>query len=1009
MTDTPPPMANAEEKYWAFISYSHRDRQWGEWLHRKMETFRVPKRLVGTASLHGPVPARLFPTFRDREELPVSADLGRNIDEALRLSRFLVVICSPAAAQSRWVNEEILTFKRLGRSDRVLALIVDGEPNASDGKPGFTPDQECFPEAMRFALGSDGKLGPIRTEPIAADVRPGQDGKDNAFLKLVAGITGVNFDDLRQREHERKLRRLRVAIAASTVLLLVFAVLGVALYFQRNYAREQKNRAEAALEEVRQTLSRSDYLQAVEAIGKGASPEALAFLARALRTNPHNAPAAELLVSSLTDRIWLLPPGAPVPLGDEVLRADFDEQGRALFVSDVSGGWRVLDPASGRVIVQGKVAPDRIGRAAFSPDGKKLAFAFGPDGSNSVRVLEMPSGTPLGEPIPFKNNAMNLSFSPDGKTLLTTGNVGVEEHDALTGAEVRPPIAHGGPVMDAGYTPDGSRIISSALFETFFWNTETRQPDGEPLKHDAIPSELTISGGNDKLAIALGDRTARVFALPDRTPIGEPLVHQSDISGIRFSANGTVLLTSSDDRTAVLWEAATGGRVIEPMRHEESVTVAAFNPTEDTVFTVTGGPGKPARLYRWSLKRPSPSFTSFSHGAGVLALAPSPDGRRMVTGSADGKFSVWDIRQPALLSDPNQSDYEVAACAYSPDGNVIATAAGSQVTLRDGKSGQPTTAPLNHEGAVTAVSFSPDGRRLLTASLDGTARLWNVRDGSAAGAPMRHEDSVTTAEFSFDGGRILTGSKDETARLWNADTGQMLAEPMRHAMAVTVAHFSPNGRRLVTGSKDGVAQIWDAHTARPLTPPLKHEREITEAIFSADSMTVVTATGEFGGAGATRVWDAATGQPLTNPMLHPEGVEAIALHPDGDRLVTGAFDGMLRIWDLHTGKPRSLSIRTGNPIVRLQFIPGTAQLAVASGNFVTLHELLDSRPPAPDWLAVLAERVGGLQFSPQGLLESTPDRSVEELGQALRAHDPRNGYERFGRWFFGDSAPTPNR
>lgn len=142
---SPADAGETSAKYWAFISYSHRDRKWGEWLHRELETFRIPKRLRRIASRHGTLPEKLFPIFRDREELPVSADLGRNIEEALRLSRFLIVICSPGAAQSRWVNEEILTFKRLGRSDRILALIVDGEPNASDGKPGFERDQECFP------------------------------------------------------------------------------------------------------------------------------------------------------------------------------------------------------------------------------------------------------------------------------------------------------------------------------------------------------------------------------------------------------------------------------------------------------------------------------------------------------------------------------------------------------------------------------------------------------------------------------------------------------------------------------------------------------------------------------------------------------------------------------------------------------------------------------------------------------------------------------------------------
>src|SRR5213078_3594507 len=116
---------------------------------------RVPRRLVGKETRDGKVPERVYPIFRDREELPVSADLGSNIQEALGESRYLIVICSPRAAQSRWVGEEITIFKKLGGEERILALIVDGEPNAAEKKAGVRPEQECFPRTMRYRLGPD--------------------------------------------------------------------------------------------------------------------------------------------------------------------------------------------------------------------------------------------------------------------------------------------------------------------------------------------------------------------------------------------------------------------------------------------------------------------------------------------------------------------------------------------------------------------------------------------------------------------------------------------------------------------------------------------------------------------------------------------------------------------------------------------------------------------------------------------------------------------------------------
>jgi tetratricopeptide (TPR) repeat protein len=240
-------MPAGDFRYRAFISYSHRDRALGEWLHRALETYRVPKRLVGQATRMGKVPARIAPVFRDREELPTATNLGEVINEALRESAALIVLCSPEAARSRWVNEEILTYKRLGRGDRILALIIGGEPNASD-KLGETAE-ECFPEALRYKLGPDGELGQQREEPVAADLRPDGDGKGAAKLKLIAGILGVGYDQLRRRDQQRRQRRLVGIAAASLVGALVAAGLMVDAMLARQEAEAERVRAEAALEE----------------------------------------------------------------------------------------------------------------------------------------------------------------------------------------------------------------------------------------------------------------------------------------------------------------------------------------------------------------------------------------------------------------------------------------------------------------------------------------------------------------------------------------------------------------------------------------------------------------------------------------------------------------------------------------------------------------------------------------------------------------------------------------
>ncbi len=238
-------------KYKAFISYSHSDEKWAAWLHKTLETYKVPKRIVGRETHMGVIPPRLAPVFRDRDELPSATNLGELLTQSLKDSATQIVICSPAAAQSRWVNEEILTYKRLGRSHRIFCLIVDGEPGASD-KPG-EEHKECFPEALRYEMGEDGDLTDVRAEPIAADARLEGDGKTNARLKLISGMLGVGFDALKQREATRRHRRMLAFTTASFVGMAITSGLAVTAYLARIEAEEQRNRAEAEAEVARQT------------------------------------------------------------------------------------------------------------------------------------------------------------------------------------------------------------------------------------------------------------------------------------------------------------------------------------------------------------------------------------------------------------------------------------------------------------------------------------------------------------------------------------------------------------------------------------------------------------------------------------------------------------------------------------------------------------------------------------------------------------------------------------
>ncbi|WP_157217261.1 toll/interleukin-1 receptor domain-containing protein [Flavisphingomonas formosensis] len=242
------PVLAVERRYRAFISYSHRDAAIGRQLHARLESYRLPRRLVGWEAKRGAVPARLTPIFRDIDELPASDDLSAEVTAALAASDSLIVLCSPDAAASLWVAREIALFRQLHPDRPILAALVRGEP------------EEAFPEALR--------VGGI--EPIAADLRRGGDGKRLGVLKLVAGILGIGLDMLIQRDAQRRLRRVTAVTVVALVAVLAMAILTIVAMRARAEAERQRAAAEGLVEfmltDLRQRLigvGRLDVMSAV--------------------------------------------------------------------------------------------------------------------------------------------------------------------------------------------------------------------------------------------------------------------------------------------------------------------------------------------------------------------------------------------------------------------------------------------------------------------------------------------------------------------------------------------------------------------------------------------------------------------------------------------------------------------------------------------------------------------------------------------------------------------------
>ncbi|WP_234706827.1 toll/interleukin-1 receptor domain-containing protein [Ensifer aridi] len=245
-------------KYRAFISYSSSDRLVAEKLQRSLESYRIPKPLRRSGVYRN---ERVSPIFRDRSDLKASADLGQTIREALANSEYLIVLCSPAAAMSQWVDREISFFKELGRSDNIIAVIVRGVPAVND--PVKEP-QGAFPKALVGLRSGDGSL----TEPLAADIQEpaadgrGGDGFNLAKLKIIATLLGASLAELTQRQAEvdRRQRRVAQAVAGGMLVLAVVAVIGAWIALEQSMAAERRlqNAVDSAARQIGATVRYRD-------------------------------------------------------------------------------------------------------------------------------------------------------------------------------------------------------------------------------------------------------------------------------------------------------------------------------------------------------------------------------------------------------------------------------------------------------------------------------------------------------------------------------------------------------------------------------------------------------------------------------------------------------------------------------------------------------------------------------------------------------------------------------
>jgi WD40 repeat protein len=878
------PAAGGEDySYWAFISYSHADESWARWLHRALETYRVPRRLVGQPSRQGPLPRRLAPVFRDRDELPSAASLGEKITTALRRSRFLIVICSPKAAVSRWVNEEVATFKALGREDRVLCIIVDGEPNASDILDSGL--LECFPRTVRYRVDAGRRVTGERAEPIAADARSGKDGRGDARLKLLAGMLERTFGELKARERRRRVWRA-LQVAAGSLAILA-AVAGV--WISGEHARHLRT-AQLFVAKARDAAVRGD--DDAMASFYGAESIRHALMAGAEPIEPD-------FLSSLS--LQAMPAAAPrsTQLGEPLV---FSRDGRLLFgATDPSHGV-IWDVAAGRARATVASAGGAFSDAGFDDSGRYLATGTA-DGH--VQIWDAESGAAGRAPAALGARVGAVQFSPDASLLAWATDDGHIAWWRRGGPAAVRSLASGEHVNALAFSPDGGWLASGSQERTIrMWDTRGPSAGRLVVEYPEPVRALAFSGDGRLLAAGMWDSTVRVWDVARRVEIAVLAGrsgHLQSVESVAFAADGTLLASASLDKTVKLWEVSSHALVATLTGHADGVTAVAFAPDSNTVLSAS----KDGMVRDWTVVPRKYRIALTGHEAPVRAVAFAPDGDTLASAGDDRSIRLWSVsaRRPVRVLPRLHTD-AIRALAFSPDGAWLASAGrDARIVLWNAGTGAAVRAVHAHDDWVFALAFTRDGR-LASAGWqrDPTVKLWSVPGLTRSTTLGRHDKAIGGLAASPVAGLLASASNDGTVKVWNLADGSAQSWPAPDAVAMRSVAFSPDGRLLAGGGAQGWLQLWDVARAKPEAPGFRahhlrgHETTLIWALaFSPDGRLLATGSNSLDRQTA-RLWDIRTRRTVAWLTGHREWTLALAFSPSGEWLASGGGDKTVRLW-----------------------------------------------------------------------------------------------------------------
>jgi WD40 repeat protein len=829
---------------------------------------------------------RALAVFRDDTSLSANPGLWTSITAAMDRSRHLVLLASPEAAASPWVDKEIRHWSSTKPAGTILPVVTGGTWEWDEGASGFDRESTAVPPALRAVFTEEPRFVDLRWARSAEELDLRHSRFRAAVADLAAPLHGLSKDDL-EGEDVRRHRTTRRTVGATIVVLVLLTIAAAAGAW---FADRNAQRALA-----RQLTAQSALDLA------GATDRGTLLAVEAADIEPDLA--ASSVISAVQRNAGLL--RAFHDAGDVVLATATSPDGRLFAVTEAGGIVRVYDTAS-RTQVGEPLRTTMFPRdVAFSPDGTVLAAAA----TGTIHLWDVATRIPLGEPIADDDTAGGLSgtqahgitFAMDGRLLFAYGGANtIRTYDVASRTAVTPPVPVG--TTEVRAVAANRRLVTAAGSD-----------DGTITVHypDAGRAPAVLRG------------------------------HTDGITSLAFVAGTQFLFSGSDDGTLRLWDAEDGAPVGQPFTgHDGPVTSLAIGP--DGLVVASAGRDRTVRLWD-GLTREVLGMPLTGHTNWVSDVAFAPDGT-LVSGGWDGTVRLWTTaaRGKPLVHDQNLRDL-----AYHPDGSVLAVAGnGAELRVWDVASRTQTHALAGHTGTVKAVSFSPDGTLLASGGEDEVVRLWNVADGTPAGELTGHPGEIEAVAFAPDGRTLATADNVGRLRLWDVArravarelemsvpgplTGlafsrdgklavagplpfvmdDVAAEPVRLgevslANPVSGVALSPDGRTLAAGALTGTVTLWDvsSRTARagPFTGDVGAVRNLA---FTPDGTTLATA----GDLGALRFWDAATGRALGEPLpIRDRRIDGLVFAPDGGSLATGDANGVVQfapgyLWDRDLGR-----------------------------------------------------------------------------------------------------------